>query len=126
MFYSHHEFATRRNIMDRKKARKKATELVSQMTLEEKASQLRYDAPAIKRLGIPAYNWWNEALHGVARAGQATIFPQDRYLQKYNDESNGFFFPNTIDWARKIYPADMFDDLIEIYRFRIRNHEGLL
>ena len=52
--------------MDRKKARKKATELVSQMTLEEKASQLRYDAPAIKRLGIPAYNWWNEALHGVA------------------------------------------------------------
>ena len=43
--------------MDRKKARKKATELVSQMTLEEKASQLRYDAPAIKRLGIPAYNW---------------------------------------------------------------------
>ena len=62
--------------MNRKKARKKATELVSQMTLEEKASQLRYDAPAIKRLGIPAYNWWNEALHGVARAGQATIFPQ--------------------------------------------------
>ena len=53
--------------MDRKKARKKATELVSQMTLAEKASQLRYDAPAIKRLGIPAYNWWNEALHGVAR-----------------------------------------------------------
>ena len=62
--------------MDRKKARKKATELVSQMTLEQKASQLRYDAPEIKRLGIPAYNWWNEALHGVARAGQATIFPQ--------------------------------------------------
>ena len=46
------------------------------MILEEKASQLRYDAPAIKRLGIPAYNWWNEALHGVARAGQATVFPQ--------------------------------------------------
>ncbi len=41
---------------------------------EEKASQLRYDAPAIKRLGIPAYNWWNEGLHGVARAGQATGF----------------------------------------------------
>lgn len=60
----------------REEARKKATELVSKMTLEEKASQLRYDAPAIKRLGIPAYNWWNEALHGVARAGQATVFPQ--------------------------------------------------
>ena len=62
--------------MNREEARKKATELVNQMTLEEKASQLRYDAPAIKRLGIPAYNWWNEALHGVARAGQATVFPQ--------------------------------------------------
>ena len=62
--------------MNREEARKKATELVNQMTLEEKASQLRYDAPAIKRLCIPAYNWWNEALHGVARAGQATVFPQ--------------------------------------------------
>ena len=50
--------------------------LVSQMTLEEKVSQLRYDAPAVKRLGIPSYNWWNEALHGVARAGTATMFPQ--------------------------------------------------
>ena len=57
-------------------AKKKAEALVARMTLEEKASQLRYDAPAIKRLGIPAYNWWNEALHGVARAGLATVFPQ--------------------------------------------------
>ncbi|MCD8104930.1 MAG: glycoside hydrolase family 3 C-terminal domain-containing protein [Lachnospiraceae bacterium] len=62
--------------MRREEARRKAVELVSKMTTEEKASQLRYDAPAIKRLGIPAYNWWNEALHGVARAGQATVFPQ--------------------------------------------------
>ena len=61
---------------DRKKAEAAARELVSKMTLEEKASQLRYDAPAIPRLGIPAYNWWNEALHGVARAGVATSFPQ--------------------------------------------------
>ncbi len=60
----------------RKKARKKAEALVAQMTLEEKASQLKYDAPAIGRLNIPAYNWWNESLHGVARAGQATVFPQ--------------------------------------------------
>jgi beta-glucosidase len=60
----------------RKKAEKKARELVSKMTLEEKAGQMRYDAPAISRLGIPAYNWWNEGLHGVARAGQATVFPQ--------------------------------------------------
>ena len=62
--------------MDRKRARKAAKELVGKMTLEERASQLRYDAPPIKRLGIPAYNWWNEALHGVARSGQATVFPQ--------------------------------------------------
>lgn len=62
--------------MDRKEARKRAKKLVSQMTLEEKASQLRYDAPAIQRLNVPAYNWWNEALHGVARAGVATSFPQ--------------------------------------------------
>ena len=62
--------------MDRKIARAKAEALVAQMTLEEKAGQLRYDAPAIERLGIPAYGWWNEALHGVARAGTATMFPQ--------------------------------------------------
>ncbi|MGC6177966.1 glycoside hydrolase family 3 C-terminal domain-containing protein [Lacrimispora sp. 38-1] len=62
--------------MDRKEARKRAEQLVSNMTLEEKASQLRYDAPPVRRLGIPAYNWWNEALHGVARAGTATSFPQ--------------------------------------------------
>lgn len=62
--------------MKREVARKRAEDLVAQMTLEEKASQLKYDAPAIKRLGIPAYNWWNEGLHGVARAGQATVFPQ--------------------------------------------------
>lgn len=60
--------------MNREEAKKKAEALVARMTLEEKASQLRYDAPAIKRLGIPAYNWWNEGLHGVARAGQATVF----------------------------------------------------
>lgn len=60
----------------RKQARQKAEKLVSQMTIEERASQLRYDAPAIERLGVPAYNWWGEALHGVARAGVATSFPQ--------------------------------------------------
>lgn len=51
-------------------------DLISRMTLEEKISQMAYDAPAIERLGIPAYNWWNECLHGVARAGVATVFPQ--------------------------------------------------
>ena len=57
-------------------AQERAEALVSQMTVEEKASQLKYDAPAIERLGLPAYNWWNETLHGVARAGTATMFPQ--------------------------------------------------
>lgn len=50
--------------------------MVSRLTLEEKVSQLMNAAPAIERLGIPAYNWWNECLHGVARAGLATVFPQ--------------------------------------------------
>ena len=63
-------------VMDREKARQRAEELVSKMTVEEAASQLRYDSPAIERLGIPEYNWWNETLHGVARAGTATSFPQ--------------------------------------------------
>lgn len=62
--------------MDRAQARKKAEALVAKMTIEERAGQLKYDAPAIERLGIPTYNWWNEALHGVARAGTATVFPQ--------------------------------------------------
>ncbi len=53
-----------------------AVELVKKMTLDEKLSQLRYDSPAIERLKIPAYNWWNEGLHGVARSGTATVFPQ--------------------------------------------------
>lgn len=89
--------------MDREKAayldeslkdEERVKDLVSRMTLEEKASQLRYNAPAIKRLGIPFYNWWNEALHGVARAGAATVFPQpiglaasfhDEFLEEMGD-----------------------------------------
>ncbi len=55
---------------------KRAADLVSRMTLEEKVLQMQNSAPAIPRLNIPAYDWWNEALHGVARAGQATVFPQ--------------------------------------------------
>lgn len=54
----------------------RAKALVGEMTLDEKVSQLTYNAAPIERLGIPAYNWWNEALHGVARAGTATVFPQ--------------------------------------------------
>jgi beta-glucosidase len=55
---------------------KQVKELIGKMSLEEKVSQLRYDAPAIDHLNIPKYNWWNECLHGVARAGLATVFPQ--------------------------------------------------
>ena len=62
--------------MTREEAVRLAERLVGQMTIEEMISQLSYDAPAIDRLEIPAYNWWNEALHGVARAGTATVFPQ--------------------------------------------------
>ena len=51
-------------------------DLVSRLTLEEKTGQMLHASPAIPRLGIPAYNWWNECLHGVARAGIATVFPQ--------------------------------------------------
>lgn len=54
----------------------RAKELVSKMTLAEKIAQMKYDAPAIERLNIPEYNWWNECLHGVARTGTATVFPQ--------------------------------------------------
>lgn len=61
--------------MNYNEARIKAEKIVSQMTVEEKASQLLFDSPAIERLGIEEYNWWNEASHGVARAGTATVFP---------------------------------------------------
>ena len=54
---------------------RRAADLVSRMTLEEKVLQMQSTAPAIPRLGVPAYNWWNEALHGVAQ-GRATVFPQ--------------------------------------------------
>ena len=80
--------------MNREEAKRKAEELVSQMTVDEKASQLRFDSPAIDRLDIPEYNWWNEALHGLARGGTATSFPQaiglaamfdEEFLQKIAD-----------------------------------------
>jgi len=54
----------------------RVAELVGRLTLEEKAAQLVHEAPSIPRLGVPAYDWWSEALHGVARAGRATVFPQ--------------------------------------------------
>ena len=73
--------------MDRQEAIKQATELVEQMSIEELASQLRFDADEISRLDIPEYNWWNEGLHGVARAGVATVFPQAIGLGATFDEA---------------------------------------
>jgi beta-glucosidase len=61
---------------DNRPIQERVDDLLSRMTLEEKISQMVYDAPAIERLDIPAYNWWNECLHGVGRAGIATVFPQ--------------------------------------------------
>ena len=65
-----------RNKEKKEEYRRRAEALVAQMTLSEKVAQTLHQTPAINRLGIKAYNWWNEALHGVARAGTATIFPQ--------------------------------------------------
>ncbi|MCL2400266.1 MAG: glycoside hydrolase family 3 C-terminal domain-containing protein [Defluviitaleaceae bacterium] len=67
-------------------AQERAEALVAEMTLEEKASQLNYKAAAIPRLDIPSYNWWNEGLHGLARAGTATMFPQAIALAATFDE----------------------------------------
>ncbi len=61
--------------MDKNTAKIRAKELVAKMTVEERMTQLLYNSPAIERLGIKEYNWWNEAAHGVARAGTATVFP---------------------------------------------------
>ena len=66
--------------------RERAESLVSKMTLEEKVSQTLHGAAEIERLGIPKYNWWNEALHGIARTGTATLFPQAIGLAASFDE----------------------------------------
>ena len=79
----------------------RARDLVSRMTLEEKVSQMMDVAPAIERLGIPEYNWWNEALHGVARSGTATVFPQAIGLAATWDDSLMFRLATVIsDEAR--------------------------
>src|ERR1700719_947511 len=83
---------------------KRIDDLVSRMTLEEKVSQLMNDSPAIERLGIPAYNWWNECLHGVARAGLATVFPEAIGLAATWDQSLMFRVATAIsDEARAKY-----------------------
>jgi len=74
----------------------RARDLVSRMTLEEKAAQMYDKAAAIPRLGIHEYNWWNEALHGVARAGHATVFPQAIGLAATWDEDQMLEVASTI------------------------------
>ncbi|MBP5239039.1 MAG: glycoside hydrolase family 3 C-terminal domain-containing protein, partial [Oscillospiraceae bacterium] len=116
--------------MTREDARRKAEELVSRMTVEERAGQLRFDAPAVERLGIPAYNWWNEALHGLARGGTATSFPQaigmaamfdDELLEKIADaistEARAKYNALSAEGDRDIYHGlTMWSPNINIFR----------
>lgn len=113
-----------------KKFREMAEELVDKMTVEEMATQLRFDSPAIPRLGIPAYNWWNEALHGVARAGTATVFPQaiglaaifdDEFLKKIADviatEARAKYNEQSKNGDRDIYKGiTMWSPNVNIFR----------
>ena len=93
----------------------RVNDLVSRMTLQEKADQLLYTAPAIPRLGVPEYNWWNEALHGVARAGNATVFPQSITIANSWDEGLMYNVANAIsDEARAKY-----------HEFQRRGHRGI-
>src|SRR6476661_1024925 len=79
----------------------RVADLVGRMTLEEKVQQMKDVAPAIPRLGVPEYNWWNEALHGVARSGLATYFPQDIGLAATWDDSLMFHMATVVsDEAR--------------------------
>jgi beta-glucosidase len=98
------------------KIEERANDLLYRMTLEEKISQMNYDAPAIERLSIPKYNWWNECLHGVARNGLATVFPQaiglaatwDRHLMHevaaaISDEARAKYNDAVSKGSREIY-----------------------
>ncbi len=94
----------------------RAEDLISRMTLEEKAAQMSNDAPAIERLDIPVYNWWNECLHGLARSGRATVFPQaiglaatfnpeliEDITAAISDEARGFYNVASKRGNRRIY-----------------------
>ena len=96
---------------------KDAEELVSKMKIEEVAKELKYDAEAIERLNIPAYNWWNEALHGVARAGTATVFPQAIGLAAMFDDDLLFKIADVISTeARAKYNAQAAEEDRDIYK----------
>ena len=98
-------------------ALEKAKELVEKMTLQEKAEQLTYKAPAIKHLNIPRYNWWNECLHGVARAGTATVFPQSIGLAAtFDDEFLGEIAKIIATEGRAKYNENSKKDDRDIYK----------
>ena len=87
---------------------KRVNDLISKLTLEEKVLQMMHKSPAIPRLDIPAYNWWNEALHGVGRSGIATVFPQAIGLGATFDEDLIYKVSSAIsDEARANYNAAM-------------------
>jgi len=84
----------------------RVADLIGRMTLAEKVSQMTHDSPAIERLGVPAYNWWNECLHGVARAGRATVFPQAIGMAAtFNDDLILEVSSAISDEARAMYQA---------------------
>ncbi|MDR0409795.1 MAG: glycoside hydrolase family 3 C-terminal domain-containing protein [Spirochaetaceae bacterium] len=95
----------------------KARELVSKMTLEEKVSQMMHGAKTVERLGIPSYNWWNEALHGVARAGTATVFPQAIALASAFDEELARKVADAVSTeGRAKYQMQQLEDDRDIYK----------
>lgn len=97
----------------------RVSDLVSRLTLEEKAGQMIYNSPAISRLGIPEYNWWNEGLHGVARSGVATIFPQAIGMAAtFNDNLINQVAAAVSDEARAMY------NVASAKNYRLR-YEGL-
>ncbi len=82
-------------------SREKAAEMVGKLTLDEKISLMMDSSPAIERLGIPQFSWWSEALHGVARAGLATVFPQTIGMAAtFDDDAVGETFTIVSDEAR--------------------------
>ena len=97
--------------------KKMAEDLVSKMSLSEKLSQMNYNAPAIERLGIPAYNWWSECLHGAARNGTATVFPQSIGLAaSFNKERMREVATAISDEIRAKYNENKKQGFTEIYQ----------
>ncbi len=98
-------------------AGERAQDLLGRLTLEEKISMLTNNSPAVERLGIPEYNWWNEALHGVGRAGTATVFPQAIAMAAtFDDKAVYESFDMVSDEARAKYNRSVRDNDREQYR----------